>query len=75
MAELLQWRDGRFEPRQLPPNDRGVELWGVWDHDTDGFVVDAGEPVAWWDRGGAYGWITRQRYLTERPSTQPRRTA
>ncbi|OKJ06835.1 hypothetical protein [Kitasatospora sp. CB01950] len=68
MADLLQWREGRFEARQLPPNERSVVLWAVWDTDTDGWVRDEGRPPSWWDRDGADGWIRRQRSLTDRPS-------
>ncbi|MFF0295533.1 hypothetical protein ACFYS8_13535 [Kitasatospora sp. NPDC004615] len=65
---MLRWREGRFEPRQMPANQRGVVLWAVWDTDANDWVRDDGKPLVRWSRDGAADWISWQRDITERPS-------
>ncbi|MFD5564547.1 hypothetical protein [Kitasatospora griseola] len=72
MDDLLQWREGRFEPRQMPAAGRGVAPWGIWDADVSDWVRDDGDPLVRWDRIGTAEWIDRQRDLTERPMVQQR---
>jgi hypothetical protein len=57
---------GRYEVAELPPNGRGIVLWGIRDNLNGGeWVENGGEREFFGDRNGALGWVDRQKYLDE----------
>lgn len=66
------WEEGRYQMALLPPNLRGVRLWGVLDHAQHGAWVeevldDEGTvgTLAFALRDSAEAWIGRVRHMTE----------
>ncbi|MFB7668899.1 hypothetical protein ACFC1R_34110 [Kitasatospora sp. NPDC056138] len=56
----------RYELVQLPPDDRGRELWAVSDTVSGGLVLSEGKPWTFAIRDTAVGWIQRQKYIEGR---------
>lgn len=65
------WEEGRYEPALLPPNERGVRLWGIRDRRNGGDwavgeVDDQGTyaPRSWALVDSAWAWVNRVKHLT-----------
>lgn len=56
---------GRYQPVELPPDDRGRRCWGIKDTTTDQLVDDEGEPIVFYTQRSADNWISRENYLSE----------
>jgi hypothetical protein len=66
------WKPGKYEPREMPADHRGIAMWGIVDTTNggawvEGLLDEAGNkgPLPFPTKDSATSWIRSVRYQTE----------